>query len=40
MSEPQTSGGHLDLLHTHPLIEEILEGHRDHARGGTIWNQR
>jgi hypothetical protein len=33
MSEPQTTGGHLDLLHTHPLIEEILEGHRDHARG-------
>ncbi|MFL6148611.1 MAG: hypothetical protein ACJ72I_14165 [Pseudonocardiaceae bacterium] len=33
MSEPHTSGGHLDLLHTHPLVEEILEGHRDHARG-------
>jgi hypothetical protein len=33
MSEPQTSGEHLDLLHAHPLIEEILEGHRDHARG-------
>jgi hypothetical protein len=33
MNEPHTSGGHLDLLHTHPLVEEILEGHRDHARG-------
>src|SRR5262249_14413362 len=22
-----------DLIHNHPLIEEILEGHRAHARG-------
>jgi hypothetical protein len=32
MNEFRTPGADLGLLHTHPLVEEILDCHRDHAR--------